>query len=105
MVLRSVEEQIREAMERGEFDDLPGKGKPLDLDAYFQTPEHLRMAYSVLKSGDFVPEEVQLLKDVDALKAELNASPDEERRRFLGRKIADLRMKFAVLVEQNRRAK
>lgn len=26
-----VERQIREAMERGEFDDLPGAGKPLDL--------------------------------------------------------------------------
>jgi len=105
MVLRSVEEQIREAMERGEFDDLPGKGRPLDLDAYFQTPEHLRMAYSVLKSGDFVPEEVQLLKDIEALKAELNSSDDEERRRFLGRKLADMRMKFALLVEQNRRAR
>lgn len=105
MVLRTVEEQIREAMERGEFDNLPGKGKPVDLEAYFQTPEHLRMAYSVLKSGDFVPEEVQLLKDIDRLKAELNSSADEERRRFLGRKIADLRMKFALLVEQHRRAK
>jgi hypothetical protein len=27
-----VERQIREAMERGEFADLPGAGKPLDLD-------------------------------------------------------------------------
>ena len=26
-----VEDVIREAMERGEFDNLPGKGKPLDL--------------------------------------------------------------------------
>lgn len=28
-----VERQIREAQERGEFDDLPGAGKPLDLPA------------------------------------------------------------------------
>jgi len=27
----AVERQIREAQERGEFDDLPGAGKPLDL--------------------------------------------------------------------------
>ena len=26
-----IEDIIREAMERGDFDDLPGKGKPLDL--------------------------------------------------------------------------
>lgn len=27
-----IDRQVREAMERGEFDDLPGAGKPLDLD-------------------------------------------------------------------------
>jgi Domain of unknown function (DUF1992) len=27
-----VEKQIRESMDRGEFDNLPGAGKPLDLD-------------------------------------------------------------------------
>ena len=31
---KSIEAIIREAMERGEFDDLPGKGKPIDLSAY-----------------------------------------------------------------------
>jgi hypothetical protein len=50
----AIEQKIREAMARGEFDNLPGKGKPLDLEAYFNTPEDLRMAYSILKSNDFV---------------------------------------------------
>ena len=57
-----IEAQIKKAMAEGQFDDLPGKGKPIDLKAYFDTPEHLRMAYSILKKADFVPEEVQLLK-------------------------------------------
>ena len=61
---KAVEEQIRQAMAEGKFNNLPGKGKPIDLEAYFQTPEHLRMAYSILKSADFVPQEVQLLKDI-----------------------------------------
>ncbi len=52
----SVEEQIKKAMAEGAFDNLAGKGKPLDLEGYFQTPEHLRMCFSILKSGDFVPE-------------------------------------------------
>ena len=105
MTLISVEQQIREAMERGEFDNLPGKGKPLDLEAYFQTPEHLRLAYSVLKSGDFVPEEVELLKQVESLKAELASATDEAKRGQLSRRIAELRTKVALLLEQNRRAK
>jgi len=43
---------------REEFDDLSGKGKPLDLDAYFVAPEHLRIGYSILKSADVIPEEM-----------------------------------------------
>ena len=34
-----VESLIKEAQERGEFDNLPGKGKPIDLSAYFETPK------------------------------------------------------------------
>ena len=48
----NVDKIIREAIERGEFDELKGKGKPLDLDAYFATPEDIRMAYSILKSNE-----------------------------------------------------
>ena len=50
---RIVEAIIKEAMERGEFDDLPGKGKPIDLTEYFETPEDVRMANSVLKNAGY----------------------------------------------------
>jgi hypothetical protein len=40
---KNVDEKIEEAIARGEFDNLPGKGRPLDFDCYFATPEHLRM--------------------------------------------------------------
>lgn len=55
-----VESLIKEAMERGEFDNLQNKGKPLDLSAYFETPEDLRMAYSVLKNAGMASAEVEL---------------------------------------------
>ncbi len=57
-----VEEQLRKAVEAGEFDNLEGAGKPLNLDDYFAAPEDLRMGYSVLKSNKFVPEEVERLR-------------------------------------------
>ena len=50
-----IEDQISKAMAEGEFDNLPGKGQPIDLNAYFQTPESLRLCYSMLKNGDFAP--------------------------------------------------
>jgi hypothetical protein len=49
---KTADEKIEEAIARGEFDNLPGKGKPLNLDACFATPEHLRMGYPILKSAD-----------------------------------------------------
>jgi DnaJ homolog subfamily C member 28 len=48
-----IEEQIRKAIEEGKFDNLPGKGKPLNLDENpFEDPEW-RMANSILKEAGF----------------------------------------------------
>lgn len=52
-----AEARIREAEKRGEFDNLPGKGLPLDLDADANIPEELRMAYKLLKNGGYLQEE------------------------------------------------
>jgi Domain of unknown function (DUF1992) len=78
---RNADEKIKEAIAKGEFDNLPGKGKPLDLDAYFATPEHLRMGYSILKSAGIIPEEVELLKQIEGLKKSLGFvhQPDREK--------------------------
>ena len=60
----AIEKIIQDAIARGEFDDLEGKGKPLDLTGYFNTPEDIRVGYSLLKSNKFVPEEIELMKEV-----------------------------------------
>jgi len=54
-----AERKIEEALARGEFDDLPGEGRPLDLDDDALVPEDLRMAYRILKNAGFAPQEVQ----------------------------------------------
>lgn len=61
---RVAESRIREAIENGEFENLPGSGKPLNLEEYFSTPEDLRMAFSILKNANCAPAEVELLKEV-----------------------------------------
>ncbi|MGC8938442.1 MAG: DnaJ family domain-containing protein, partial [Thermodesulfovibrio sp.] len=40
-----AEEKIREAMQQGIFDNLPNKGKPLELEDFSWVPEDLRLAY------------------------------------------------------------
>jgi Domain of unknown function (DUF1992) len=64
---RIAEARIREAIEQGVFENLPGAGKPLNLEEYFNTPEDLRMAFSILKNANCAPPEVELLKEVSRL--------------------------------------
>jgi DnaJ homologue, subfamily C, member 28, conserved domain len=78
----------------GEIDGLAGAGKPLEgLDAYFATPEHLRLGYSVLKSAGTVPEEAMLRKEVYLLKQQPEAASYPARRERLSRDIRALELK------------
>jgi len=61
-----IDQKIREAMERGEFDNLPGKGEPLDLSENpFEDPE-LRLAHRMLHNAGFEPFWIEERKDIDA---------------------------------------
>jgi hypothetical protein len=63
---RIAEEKIREAVRRGDFDNLPGAGKPLpDEDDLALVPPDLRMAYRVMKNAGYVPEEVRLRREIE----------------------------------------
>ena len=100
-----VEDQIKKAMAEGEFDNLPGKGKPIDLDGYFQTPEHLRICYSILKVGGFIPEEVQMLKDIEALREQEANCSDVEQKNQLAKTIREKVLSFSLVMEKYRRSR
>ena len=81
-----IERRIREAQQRGEFDDLPGSGAPLDLDDDRLVPEELRVAYRILKNGGYVPPEVEALRDLRQLEQALTeTTAPNERARLLAR--------------------
>ena len=100
---RIAENKIREAMQDGEFDNLPGSGKPIDLDEYFKLPADLRVAYSLLKSANCVPAEIELLNEIAALERQLSTVP-AERRPALKRTLASRRAELAILLERARRS-
>ena len=61
-----VEKKIREAMEQGEFDNLPGKGEPMDLSENpFEDPE-LRTVHRLLKNAGFAPAWIESRKEIEA---------------------------------------
>ena len=51
--MSNIEEHIRKAMEEGQFDNLPGKGKPLQLQENPHEDPEWRLAYKMLKDGGF----------------------------------------------------
>jgi hypothetical protein len=99
----AIEQRIKEAMARGEFDNLPGKGKPIDLEAYFNTPEDLRMAFSILKSNEFVPEEVEMFKEIADLKERLDASYDEAERGRISARLNERKLALSLLLDKRRK--
>ena len=101
---RIAENRIREAMEQGEFDNLPGAGQPLSLEEYFSTPEDLRLAYSVLKNANCRPLEVELLNEIARLEQAASAAPDAAAREPLARALADRRTELAILLERRSRS-
>ena len=96
---RIAENRIREAMQAGEFDNLPGAGRPVDLEGYFKLPEHLRVAFSILKSANCVPAEVELLNEIATLEQQL-AAATEIGKPSIRRALADRRTQLAVLLER-----
>lgn len=67
-----IDEQIREAQERGAFDNLEGFGKPLKLEENVYTGDRA-MGYNLLKSNGYAPAEVELFKDIRSERERIEA--------------------------------
>ncbi|GAB4362902.1 MAG: DUF1992 domain-containing protein [Deltaproteobacteria bacterium] len=91
-----AEQRILEAMERGEFDRLPGAGKPLRLEDDSLVPPDLRLAYKVLKNAGFLPPELELRREILTLRDLLRTVEDDEERvakiREMNRKLLRLEL-------------
>ena len=59
-----VEDRIKQAQKRGDFEDLPLAGKPLQLADDRHIPADLRLAYKILKNADCLPPEIELKKEI-----------------------------------------
>ncbi|HEY6198794.1 MAG TPA: DnaJ family domain-containing protein [Candidatus Binatia bacterium] len=94
---RVVEERILEAQRAGAFDNLPGKGKPLQLDDQSWVPEDLRVAYHILKNAHVLPPEAELLKDIHTLEDLLKYVEDEGKRKALAKTIQNKVIRLDLL--------
>ena len=102
-IYTAVEEKIRAAIERGDFDNLAGKGKPLDLSEWQKTPEEFRMAYSVLKSAGYTPAEVNIKHEIAELKALIKETTDKDEKLRLINKLNAAMTHYSIRMERRRR--
>ena len=94
---------IKKAQERGEFDDLPGKGKPIDLTEYFEMPEEVRVAQAMLKNAGMAPREVDLLKEIAELRQLLARVVDEKKKAEIQKQIQEKQIEFNLMLERQKK--
>src|SRR5262249_4034100 len=66
-----AERRILQAIARGDFDDLPGAGRPLALDDDPLVPAETRIAHRILKNAGYVPLEMLERAEIARLEAAL----------------------------------
>ncbi|SUX30004.1 DnaJ family domain-containing protein [Chromobacterium vaccinii] len=94
---------IRASEQSGELQRAKGWGKPLELnDGYAATPAELRMSYKILKDAGCVPAEVEAIRKLADLRAELAAlEPDtpawREKQAQIQKKALDLALQLERL--------
>lgn len=96
---RLADRRIDDAIEEGKFDNLPGMGRPLELEP-MPTDENARLtwwAIRLLRRNDVTPHEVQWLKRIDQLREKLPLAREESTVRVLVRQINELVYKVNTL--------
>ena len=99
-----AEERIREAMEKGEFENLPGKGKPLKIENLSQLPEDLRAGYMLLKNAGMIPPEMEQKKELVDLQSLIDCCKDEGQKAKLKKTLNEKLLRFNLMMERRGRS-
>lgn len=96
LIDRLAEENIQAAVRRGEFEDLPGAGKPLPLEDDSAVPEELRVAYRILRNAGCLPPEQQMRNEIRQIEGLLNRVDADTEEASLRRRLLLLKTRLAL---------
>ncbi|PLR87061.1 DnaJ family domain-containing protein [Bacillus sp. V33-4] len=96
------EDKIRKAYENGEFDHLPGFGKPLPRDDAAAVPPELRMAYRMLKNAGYSTEENRLKQEMLSLEDLIKSCENDEEKEQLQKKLNEKILRFNSMMAKRR---
>ncbi|RSD26714.1 DUF1992 domain-containing protein [Mesobacillus subterraneus] len=88
------EDRIKRAYKDGEFENLPGYGKPLNLEDLSAIPEELRMAYKMLQNAGFSPEEQKLRQEVMSIEDLIRTCENPEEKDRLNQELSHKLLKY-----------
>lgn len=97
---RIAEARIAEAIERGDLDELPGSGRPLELEDLSRVPAEMRAAYKVLRNADVLPPELELRRHIHSLGCLIEATADGDERERLRREFRRRELHYSILIER-----
>lgn len=97
-----AESKIREAIARGELDNLAGSGRPLEIDDLSHVPEELRSGYILLRNAGVLPEEMQLKKEIVTLQKLIDCCDADVQKECLKTKLNQKILRFSMLMEGRR---
>ncbi len=97
---RIAEAKIQEGIERGDFDSLPGRGKPLRFEDMSGVPADMRLGYKILRNAGVAPPEVELRREVYRLDREIAATHDPAALAELQRRRRDIDLSLAMMLER-----
>lgn len=97
---------LAQSEESGELRSARSYGKPLDLgDGYDETPAELRMGFKMLKDAGVVPAEVELMRDIEALRlqlAQMEATLDAAQAQALRQRLSEMQQQLSLRLEKLR---
>ncbi|MCG6971356.1 MAG: DUF1992 domain-containing protein [Gammaproteobacteria bacterium] len=94
LIDKVAEEKIKQAIEKGELQDLPGEGQPLRLDDDSHVPAELRAGYRLLKNAGFIPPEVSIRKEISQVESLIQMAQSTEQKSQLSKKLDFLTAKL-----------
>lgn len=94
------EEKIKQAIKDGEFDNLPGKGKPLVIEDLSAIPQELRMAYSMLKNAGMMKDEENYRKELMRIEDLIACCQDSEEKVVLRQQLNQKLLQFNKVMKK-----
>lgn len=101
---RIAEQKIQAAIEQGELNNLPGKGKPLIFNDS-HVPSELRASYKILQHNGVLPVEMELKREIASMESLLQVCLSEDQKKTLRKQLSNKQVQLGILMDKVKRRK